>query len=97
MCLHKVTFSGLKYVQGFGYKLIRYSYGDQMMYTVTPAYGRDYKSAKDAVADWNAGKDFVLATIGKYMGKYCNKDSFTDGEVINIRYNKLTQITKVGK
>jgi hypothetical protein len=28
--------------------------------TLTPAYGRDYKSKKELLADLNSGKDFVL-------------------------------------
>jgi hypothetical protein len=31
--------------------------------TLTPAYGRDYQSAKAVKADWEANKDFVIADI----------------------------------
>ena len=40
------------------------------MDTITPAYGRDYTSLKDALADWNAGKDFLLNTSTR--GIPCN-------------------------
>lgn len=37
---------------------------------VIPAYGRDYKTGKAALADWAAGKDFKI--VG---GPYCsNRD-----------------------
>lgn len=63
--------------------------------TVTPAYGRDYKSAKAALADWEAGKDFVIADFfsgndGRYIS---NADCA--GENIMIRYDRLTKIVPV--
>jgi hypothetical protein len=30
--------------------------------TLTPAYGRDYKSKAEVLAAWNEGKDFILNT-----------------------------------
>lgn len=59
--------------------------------TVTPAYGRDYKSAKAARADWDAGKDFILQAFGNpYDGKPINKGQATEaGYKVNIRYDKL--------
>jgi len=33
---------------------------------VVPAYGRKYKTAEDAVKDWEAGKDFKIVR-GPYM------------------------------
>jgi hypothetical protein len=30
------------------------------MASLTPAYGRDYKNQKAALADWYAGKDFIF-------------------------------------
>ena len=32
------------------------------MITLTPAYGRDYKSKAAVLEDWNAGKDFIIAS-----------------------------------
>jgi len=40
--------------------------------TVSPAYGRDYKSGKAARADWDANKDFVIQSIA-FGGSYVNK------------------------
>lgn len=33
--------------------------------TLTPAYGRDYNSAKAAIADFEAGKDFIANDFQK--------------------------------
>lgn len=53
--------------------------------TVVPAYGRDYKTAKDAAADWFAGKDFRIADISsRYNGSYC---SIRDPINARIRFN----------
>lgn len=66
------------------------------MTTVTPAYGRDYTSAKKAVADWQAGKDFIIADIhDQYDGKPINiDDALRAGISVMIRYKRLTQICK---
>lgn len=54
--------------------------------TVTPAYGRDYKNKAEALADWDAGKDFRETSTGRYTDKsYC---ASKDYKVI-IRYGKL--------
>lgn len=62
-----------------------------MYVTVTPAYGRDYKSAKAARDDWKAGKDFILDCImHPYDGKPTNKEQCDDeGLEVNIRYANL--------
>lgn len=63
------------------------------MITVTPAYGRDYRSAKAAKADWKAGKDFIINDIASpYDGKPC---SIRDGLNVVIRFNNLTKVTTV--
>ena len=65
--------------------------------TVTPAYGRDYKSGKDAKAAWNSGKDLIVQDItSRYDGKPINKqDADGAGIKIMIRYNSLRGIVKV--
>lgn len=65
--------------------------------TVTPAYGRDYKSAKEVKADWKAGKDFVIADImHPNCGAYVNiEDIENTSETVMVRYNKLTKIVQV--
>ena len=62
--------------------------------TVTPAYGRDYKSQKAVKADWSANKDFVIANPG--YPTYINKrDADRDGVKVMARYNNLTKIVSV--
>lgn len=65
--------------------------------TLVPAYGRDYKSAKEVKADWDDGKDFQICDFHNVDdGRYCNKKSgFDAGTVLNIRYKRLTQITPI--
>jgi len=65
--------------------------------TLTPAYGRDYTSAKAAKADWDADKDFIVADItNPYCGKPVNKSGAPAGSH-TIRYKKLTQACVVKK
>ena len=59
---------------------------------VIPAYGRDYKSAKDLKFDWSAGKDFMIVTFGPDDGRYINKAD-SAGLKILARYHNLTQTT----
>tara|TARA_R100001129_G_C5095440_1_gene182548 strand:- start:296 stop:487 length:192 start_codon:yes stop_codon:yes gene_type:complete len=61
--------------------------------TVTPAYGRDYKSAKAAKAAWKSGKDFIIRDFfSPYDGKPCSIRD-TQGQV-TIRYDKLRKVTQ---
>lgn len=60
---------------------------------VFPAYGRDYSSEADCLADWQAGKDF--RATGVHSG-YCSiRDlDFMRGqeiECVDFRYDKGTQ------
>lgn len=65
--------------------------------TLTPAYGRDYTSAKAVKADWEANKDFVIADLFSGQdGRKINKQDAPAG-TYNIRYKKLTQICVVRK
>jgi hypothetical protein len=61
--------------------------------TVTPAYGRDYKTAKAAKADWKAGKDWIIADISNpYDGKPVSiRDNCDD---VMLRFCRLTKICK---
>lgn len=60
------------------------------MITLTPAYGRDYKSGSDAREDFEAGLDFILNDISSpYDGKPCSIRDFSDGTDIKLRYKKL--------
>lgn len=60
--------------------------------TLVPAYGRDYKSKKEVLADFNADKDFIIADMmSQWDGKYVNKSQLSQGTV-NIRYKRLTRV-----
>jgi len=62
--------------------------------TVIPTYGRDYKSAKEALADWHADLDFEIATFGSDMGRKISK-SDASGLDIYIRYANLRKILHI--
>jgi len=65
---------------------------------VTPAYGRDYTSKAKAIADWEAGKDFILQDItSRWDGKPINKaDAMRAGfSAVNIRFKRNTQVAVV--
>ena len=61
--------------------------------TISGAYGRDYKSAEDALKDWKGGKDFYCHAINGFPSRfsYCSIRDFGDEDEINIRYDKLTE------
>lgn len=65
--------------------------------TLVPAYGRDYKSKKALMDDWNAGKDFMICDMyNKYDGSYINKEQAdAAGGTYNIRYKQRTQVAVV--
>lgn len=61
---------------------------------VSGAYGRDYKTAKDARAAFLVGWDFLYH---EYTGNtvYCSVRDFTPGTVQTIRYKRMTQVCTV--
>lgn len=61
--------------------------------TLTPAYGRDYKSKAEAEKDFNDGKDFMLNTPGQRC--LINKAQIQPGITVNLRYAKLQKIAPV--
>lgn len=68
------------------------------MITVTPAYGRDYTSKSQAIADWEAGKDFILQDItSPWDGKPINKeDAVRAGfNEVKIRFKRMRQFAVV--
>ena len=74
-----------------------YHMWDHLM-TLTPAYGRDYKTAKAAKADWNDNKDFVVSDFfSPWDGQYINKElGFqTEDRNIILRFDKLRKTTPV--
>ena len=61
--------------------------------TVVPAYGRDYKSKRAAMADWDANKNFIIAdAFDRYDGQPVNKEQLPASTTVNIRYAKLRRI-----
>ena len=65
--------------------------------TLTPAYGRDYKSAKAAKADYNADLDFIVNDISSpWDGSYVNKSQLQDyAGFLTIRFNQLRKVTSI--
>lgn len=63
--------------------------------TVSPAYGRDYKSAKDAADAWLAGKDFILESVSPWMGKPCSIRNTEPGDKVSVRYAHKRKVTIV--
>ena len=65
------------------------------MLELTPAYGRDYKTAKAAKADWLADKDFIIASMfHPFSGKPINRAQ-GNGEAFLLRYAHNTKIVRV--
>ncbi len=62
--------------------------------TLIPAYGRDYKTAKDAKAAFEANKDFMV-TSGIDDGRYINREQIEPGTTVNIRFKQLRNIAQV--
>lgn len=62
--------------------------------TVSPAYGRDYRSKKEVQAAWDAGQDFIVQDImsGGYVSK---NDSLPEGTVVMARYARMTKIAEI--
>lgn len=63
--------------------------------TVTPAYGRDYTSQAKVRAAWEAGEDFIIASVGPDSGRYISSRDDVAGATIMARYAKLTKIVSV--
>ena len=61
--------------------------------TLTPAYGRDYRSAAAVMLDWNAEKDFVLQPAGSYCSIRNTALLKASGVThIHFRYQKMTKV-----
>jgi hypothetical protein len=69
-----------------------------MQLTLSPAYGRDYRSIKAVKDDFNANKDFIIETfLDPYCGKPCNKSDLkrSGHKSVMIRYQKMTKVTQI--
>ena len=70
------------------------------MLTLTPAYGRDYKSKKAVTEDFNNDKDFVIMSMAQALfkdgqgGTYTNKTDLVKmgHKQVKIRYSKLRKV-----
>ena len=61
--------------------------------TLTPAYGRDYKSAAAVMIDWNDGKDFIVQPECFYCSIEDTEAFTLDGYThIHFRYQKMTKV-----
>lgn len=61
--------------------------------TLTPAYGRDYRSKAAVLADLKADKDFL------FFGKSVNRPQLleTGKPFFNVRYNGLRKVTVIAR
>lgn len=55
--------------------------------TLTPAYGRDYKSQAAVLKDFLDEKDFIVQPEGRYI----NKQQIPRGAIIKFRYSNMEQ------
>lgn len=63
--------------------------------TLTPAYGRDYKSRKAVEVDFFADRDFIIADMTHpYEGKPVNRSQLAEEGLaqVNVRYAQLRKI-----
>lgn len=56
-------------------------------FTMTPAYGRDYKSRATLLADFQAGKDFICQPSGQYI----SIRDLRSGDSVQFRYRKMRE------
>ena len=61
---------------------------------LTPAYGRDYKSAEEVRSAFFERRDFVIADVScRWNGSYANINDLKDYDSVSIRYDKLRRVT----
>jgi len=66
--------------------------------TVSPAYGRDYKSKAAVVVDFNNELDFIIEDFGdSYCGKPVNRAQLVElgYRRVNVRFAKLRKIAVI--
>lgn len=63
----------------------------------TPAYGRDYKTAKDVKTAWADGKDWIVEAWGDPNdGRPINKANADAAHVtVMLRYKRNTQVVVI--
>lgn len=67
---------------------------------LTPAYGRNPKSKKQAMADWENGLDWIIASPIQGAGRYCSvrdKEMMKRGGIdgVELRYANLERLALV--
>jgi len=66
--------------------------------TLSPAYGRDFKSRKEAEANFLAGQDWRIESIhSPWCGSYATRAELIQGGIreVELRYARLTKATIV--
>ncbi len=59
--------------------------------TMTPAYGRDYKSINAAKKSWHSGEDWIINDISsRWDGKPANCNDIKT--TVKLRFSKLTKV-----
>ena len=63
------------------------------MKTLTPAFGRDYKTEAEVLHAYTSGADFILNDItSQWDGKPCSCRDFP-AEPVKLRYSNLRKVT----
>lgn len=66
--------------------------------TLVPVYGRDYKSKREVMEAWDAGKDFMVQDMmSPYDGKPINKADAKAAGIrnVNIRYKGMRSVAVI--
>ena len=66
-----------------------------MHVTLTPAYGRDYKSSHAVLADYDAGKDFILNAFDRFTTPINKRQCVDAGYIVTIRFNKMRSLVTI--
>jgi hypothetical protein len=70
----------------------------QLYGSLTPAYNRDYRSGVEALADWNAGKDFrINCPEGSTYCSIRDTDGYQPGHSLQLRYQRKTMVGVIAK
>lgn len=60
--------------------------------SVSPAYGRDFLTAKAAKESWEAGQDWLINDLGN-AGKYTSIRDQAPGSTVHLRFKQNRNIT----
>lgn len=62
-----------------------------MFVSAIPAYGRDYKSKAEVLADWKANRDFLVVDL-RQSGYINREQAVKEGLTVNVRYAKQRKV-----